>query len=256
MKVVILAGGFGTRLSEETAAKPKPMVEIGGLPILIHIMKLYSYYGCREFIICSGYRGWVIKEFFSNYYLHMSDLTFDMQTNSVQIHDNYAEPWKVTVVDTGLDTLTGGRVKRVQKYLGEQPFMLTYGDGLADINVKELLAFHQRQGKIATVTAVQPAGRFGSLEIGKGDQVLSFVEKPSGDRAWINGGFFVMQPEVFAFLPDDQCSLEREPLEKLARQGELAAYKHRGFWQPMDTLRDRNLLEDLWGSGRPPWRVW
>ncbi|MEN6349499.1 MAG: glucose-1-phosphate cytidylyltransferase [Syntrophomonas sp.] len=256
MKVVILAGGFGTRLSEETAAKPKPMVEIGGLPILIHIMKLYSYYGCREFIICSGYRGWVIKEFFSNYYLHMSDLTFDMQTNSVQIHDNFAEPWKVTVVDTGLDTLTGGRVKRVQKYLGEQPFMLTYGDGLADINVKELLAFHQRQGKIATVTAVQPAGRFGSLEIGKGDQVLSFVEKPSGDRAWINGGFFVMQPEVFAFLPDDQCSLEREPLEKLARQGELAAYKHRGFWQPMDTLRDRNLLEDLWGSGRPPWRVW
>lgn len=256
MKVVILAGGYGTRLSEETIIRPKPMVEVGGQPILWHILKLYSFYGFHDFIICVGYKGYTIKEYFANYFLHMSDLTFDMTNNSIKVHDNYAEPWKVTVVDTGLNTLTGGRVKRIQKYLEGQPFMLTYGDGLSNINIRELLAFHQRQGKVATVTAVQPSGRFGALVLNENNIVTSFQEKPVSDGTWINGGFFVMQPEIFDYLTDDQCSLEREPLEELSMNGQLTAYKHSGFWQPMDTLREKNLLEGLWNANQAPWKVW
>lgn len=256
MKVVILAGGFGTRLSEETVVKPKPMVEIGGMPILKHIMKIYSAYGFNEFIICLGYKGYVIKEYFYHYFLHMSDLTVNLTDNSINIHDNYAEPWKITMVDTGLNTLTGGRVKRIQGYVGDEPFMLTYGDGVADIDIKELLGFHYRQNKVATVTAVKPVGRFGSLLINENDQVISFIEKPVGDGAWINGGFFVLNPDFFKYLNDDRTSLEREPLEDLVRAGQLAAYKHCGFWQPMDTLRDRKLLEELWHTGHAPWKVW
>ncbi|MGS0765129.1 glucose-1-phosphate cytidylyltransferase [Syntrophomonas curvata] len=256
MKVVILAGGFGTRLSEETVVKPKPMVEIGGMPILKHVMKIYSAYGFNEFIICLGYKGYVIKEYFYHYFLYMSDLTVNLTDNSISIHDNYAEPWKITMVDTGLNTLTGGRVKRIQTYVGDEPFMLTYGDGVADIDIKELLGFHYRQNKAATVTAVKPAGRFGSLLINENDQVISFIEKPVGDGAWINGGFFVLNPDFFKYLKDDRTSLEREPLEALVRAGQLAAYKHCGFWQPMDTLRDRKLLEELWHTGHAPWKVW
>lgn len=256
MKVVILAGGYGTRLSEETVTRPKPMVEIGGQPILWHILKLYSACGFHEFIICVGYKGYTIKEYFANYFLHMSDLTFDMTNNSVEVHDNYAEPWKVTVVDTGLDTLTGGRVKRIQKYVADEPFMLTYGDGLSNVNIQELAAFHQQQGKIATVTAVQPSGRFGALVLNEQNGVTSFLEKPVGDGTWINGGFFVFQPEIFNYLDGDQCSLEREPLETIAAAGQMAAYKHTGFWQPMDTLREKNLLEGLWNANQAPWKVW
>lgn len=256
MKVVILAGGFGTRISEETHLKPKPMVEIGGKPILWHIMKIYSHHGFNEFVICLGYKGYVIKEYFSNYVLHMSDLTFDMKNNSIEIHQNYVEPWRVTLIDTGLETLTGGRVKRIEKYTEGKPFLLTYGDGVADINIKELVKFHQHHKKLVTVTAIQPVGRYGSLILNDQDQVQSFVEKPSGDGSWINGGFFVMQPEVFNYLKDDKTSLEREPLEALTKAGQLVAYKHRGFWQAMDTLRDKNLLEELWNTGRAPWRVW
>ncbi len=256
MKVVILAGGYGTRLSEETDLKPKPMVDIGGEPILLHIMKIFAHQGFNEFVICSGYKSYIIKEYFSNYYLHLSDLTLNLMDNSIEIHDSQAKPWKITIVDTGLNTLTGGRVKRIQKYVGDNPFMLTYGDGVADIVLKELVSFHQQHNKIATVTAVQPAGRFGSLQINDDDMVTSFIEKPDGDGTWINGGFFVMQPEFFDYLEGDNTSLEREPLEKLAQEGQLAAYKHRGFWQPMDTLRDKNRLEDLWNSGQAPWKVW
>ncbi|MEW6183464.1 MAG: glucose-1-phosphate cytidylyltransferase [Bacillota bacterium] len=256
MKVVILAGGFGTRLSEETTVKPKPMVEIGGKPILWHIMKIYSFYGFNEFIICLGYKGYVIKEYFSNYFLHMSDVTFDLKNNSMDVHSNHVEPWKVTLVDTGIETLTGGRVKRVQQYIGSETFMLTYGDGLADINIKKLVECHQLNKQLATITAVRPAGRFGALVLEDRGQVQSFVEKPSGDRSWINGGFFVLEPEVLQYLKDDKTSFEREPLEALVQDKQLMAYKHTGFWQPMDTLRDKNTLEDLWNSGSAPWKVW
>jgi len=256
MKVVILAGGYGTRLSEHTDLKPKPMVEIGGEPILLHIMKIFSYHGFNEFIICSGYKGYIIKEYFSNYYLHLSDLTFNLMDNSIEVHNSLPHPWKVTVVDTGLNTLTGGRVKRIQKYVDNTPFLLTYGDGVADIDLKELVNFHQQHNKIATVTAVQPAGRFGSLQIDENNLVTSFIEKPAGDGAWINGGFFVMQPQFFDYLEGNNTSLELDLLQKLAEKGQLAAYKHRKFWQPMDTLRDKNRLEELWNSGNAPWKVW
>jgi glucose-1-phosphate cytidylyltransferase len=256
MKVVILAGGFGTRLSEETHLKPKPMVEIGGKPILWHIMKIYSAYGFNEFIICLGYKGYVIKEFFANYFLYMADVTIDLGTNSIEVHNAKAEPWKVTLVDTGLYTQTGGRIKRIQSYVGNETFMLTYGDGVADVNIKKLVEFHKSHGKYATVTAVQPPGRFGGLIFNGGDQVLAFKEKPKGDGAWINGGFFVLEPKVFDYIKGDDTPWETEPLETLAKEGQLMAYKHTGFWQCMDTLRDKNYLEKLWNSGKAPWRVW
>ncbi|MCD6489606.1 MAG: glucose-1-phosphate cytidylyltransferase [Thermodesulfobacterium sp.] len=256
MKVVILAGGFGTRLSEETHLKPKPMVEIGGKPILWHIMKIYSAYGFNEFIICLGYKGYMIKEFFANYFLYMADVTIDLTNNNIEVHNAKAEPWKVTLVDTGLYTQTGGRIKRIQPYIGNETFMLTYGDGVADVNVKELLEFHERHGKYATVTAVQPPGRFGGLILNGGEKVLAFKEKPKGDGAWINGGFFVLEPEIFDYIEGDDTPWEREPLEALAKEGQLMAYKHRRFWQCMDTLRDKNYLEKLWNSGKAPWKVW
>jgi glucose-1-phosphate cytidylyltransferase len=256
MKVVILAGGLGTRISEETVVRPKPMVEIGGKPILWHIMKIYSHYGFHEFIICLGFKGYMIKEYFSNYFLHMSDVTFDMCNNSMQVHQQYAEPWKVTLVDTGIDTMTGGRVKRVAPYIGGETFMLTYGDGVADVNIEELVRFHKSKGKVATVTATQPAGRFGSLRIDSKDIVNAFQEKPAGDGSWINGGFFVLEPQILGRITGDATFFEKEPLEGVARDGQLVAYRHSGFWQPMDTLRDKNHLEDLWKSGKAPWKVW
>jgi len=256
MKVVILAGGLGTRLSEETDAKPKPMVEIGGRPILWHIMKIYSSQGFNEFIICLGYKGYVIKEYFHHYFLHQSDVTIDLSKNVIDFLSPKAEPWKVTLVDTGVNTLTGGRVKRIQSFVGDEPFMLTYGDGISDVDIGALVSFHQGQGKIATVTAVQPSGRFGSLDIDPSGVVSSFIEKPVGDNAWINGGFFVLQPKFFDYLAGDRTSLEKEPLDEIARMGQLAAYRHRGFWQPMDTLREKNLLEDLWVRGSAPWKTW
>ena len=255
MKVVILAGGFGTRLSEETDIKPKPMIEIGGKPILWHIMKIYSTYGFNDFVICLGYKGYVIKEYFANYFLHMSDVTIDLKNNQMEIHDVKAEPWKVTLVDTGLNTMTGGRIKRVQKYIGNDTFMLTYGDGVANINIKELLEFHKKHGKFATVTAVQPSGRFGALDL-KDSQVKAFKEKPKGDGAWINGGFFVLEPQVFDYINGDETIWEREPLEDLAKDEQLMAYKHTGFWKPMDTLRDKRELQVLWESGEAPWKIW
>jgi len=256
MKVVILAGGFGTRISEESDLKPKPLLEIGEKPILWHIMKIFSQHGFREFIICCGYKGYLLKEYFAQYFLHEADITFDFSNGSQRlIHSHTAEPWKVTLVNTGLNTMTGGRVKRIEKYLAGQPFMLTYGDGLATVNITDLVSFHRQHGKYATVTANQPLGRFGALNL-SGHKVESFAEKPRGDGAWVNAGFFVMQPEVFGYLAGDSTILEREPLENLARDGQLMAYKHEGFWQPMDTLRDKNLLEDLWQSGRPPWKIW
>ena len=256
MKVVILAGGFGTRLSEETHLKPKPMVEIGGKPILWHIMKVYSAYGFNDFIICLGYKGYVIKEYFANYFLHMADVTIDLNNNKIEVHSAKAEPWRVTLVDTGLNTMTGGRIKRIQKFIGDETFMLTYGDGVGDIDIKTLVEFHKKHGKYATVTAVQPSGRFGALELDEKDNVLSFREKPRGDGAWINGGFFVLEPAVFDYIEGDETVWEREPLENLAKDGQLVAYKHRGFWKCMDTLRDKNELEKLWQSGNPPWKVW
>lgn len=256
MKAVLLAGGLGTRISEETHLKPKPMIEIGGKPILWHIMKLYSAHGINEFIICCGYKGYVIKEYFANYFLHMSDVTFDMQQNEMQVHQRKAEPWRVTLVDTGEETLTGGRLKRVADYLkDEQAFCFTYGDGVANVNITELIDFHYQHGKQATVTAVQPPGRYGALEIHDG-QVKGFAEKPKGDGGWINGGFFVLSPQVLQTIHDDQTSWEGEPLTKLASEGELMSYQHAGFWQPMDTLREKNYLEDLWQSGKAPWKVW
>ncbi|SNB45026.1 glucose-1-phosphate cytidylyltransferase [Geobacter sp. DSM 9736] len=256
MKVVILAGGLGTRLSEETVLRPKPMVEIGGKPILWHIMKIYSYYGFNEFIVCLGFKGYVIKEYFSNYFLHMSDVTFDMANNSMTVHERYAEPWKVTLVDTGMDSMTGGRVKRIEPYINNETFMLTYGDGVADVDIPALLAFHKRQGRLATVTTTQPAGRFGALSLTSDNRVASFHEKPAGDGAWINGGFFVLEPGVMELIAGDSTVFEKEPLERLAAEGELAAFRHSGFWQPMDTLRDKTHLEDLWNSGTAPWKVW
>lgn len=256
MKVVILAGGLGTRLSEETEIKPKPMVAIGGKPILWHILKIYSSQGFNEFIICLGYKGYVIKEYFANYFLHMSDVTFDLANNRMEIHQNFAEPWRVTLVDTGLETMTGGRVKRIKDYVGDEPFMLTYGDGLADVDLATLLEVHRKSGKACTVTAAQPTGRFGALSLDEAGGVQSFLEKPLGDGGWINAGFFVMEPDVFDYLEGDGTVLEREPLESLAREGQMVAYRHRGFWQPMDTLRDKNLLEGLWGAGQAPWKLW
>ena len=256
MKVLILAGGQGSRLSEETTLKPKPMVEIGGKPILWHIMKIYSSYGYNEFIILCGYKGYMIKEYFAHYFLHMADMTIDMISNTITNHNNNAEPWKVTLIDTGLDTMTGGRIKRVQKYVGNEPFLLTYGDGVADINIKELVAFHNNHGKLITMTSVLPEGRFGALSIDNTNMVSSFQEKPKGDGSWINGGFFVCQPEVFNYLEGDKTIFEREPLEILANECELFTYKHHGFWKPMDTQRDKNQLEVLIENKKAPWIKW
>lgn len=255
MKAVILAGGFGTRLNEETHLKPKPMIEIGGKPILWHIMKTYSFYGINEFIICCGYKGYVIKEYFANYFLHMSDITFDMASNKMDVHQNSAEPWRVTLVDTGETTMTGGRLKKVRQYLGDEDFCFTYGDGVGAINIAELIAFHNAQGRLATLTAAQPPGRFGALNL-EGSRIVSFQEKPHGDGAWINGGFFVLSPKVIDYIEGDATIWERGPMERLAREGELSAFLHDGFWQPMDTQRDKQHLEELWHSGKAPWKVW
>jgi glucose-1-phosphate cytidylyltransferase len=255
MKVVILAGGLGSRISEETVVRPKPMVEIGGKPILWHIMKGYSAAGIHEFVVCCGYKGYMIKEYFANYFLHMSDVTFDMQNNAMEVHQKHVEPWRVTLVDTGEQTMTGGRLKRVRSYVEADDFCMTYGDGVSDIDIKELVRFHVRSGKLATITAVQPPGRFGTLDV-QGDMVRSFVEKPHGDGAWINGGFFVVEPSALEYIDGDQTSWESDALVRLARDGRLSAYKHTGFWQAMDTMRDKNQLEDLWLSGKAPWNVW
>ena len=256
MKVVILAGGLGTRIAEESAARPKPMIEIGGKPILWHIMKIYSYYGINDFIICCGYKGYLIKEYFANYFLHMSDVTFDMKNNSMEVHHKFAEPWKVTLVDTGENTMTGGRLKRVSDYIrNEESFCFTYGDGVSDINIAALVEFHKAQKMKATLTAVYPPGRFGALDI-TGHKVNTFKEKPKGDGGMINGGFFVLSPQVLSLIKDDSTIWEKEPLETLAIAGEISAYEHSGFWQPMDTLRDKNYLEGLWLSGIAPWKSW
>jgi glucose-1-phosphate cytidylyltransferase len=254
VKVVILAGGLGTRISEESHLKPKPMIEIGGKPILWHIMKIYSYYGLNEFVICLGYRGYMIKEYFANYFLHMSDVTFDMSKNQMEVHEQHAEPWRVTLVDTGPDTLTGGRLKRVQEYVADETFCFTYGDGVTDVNIGDLIDFHRSHGKPATVTAIQPPGRYGSLNV-EGNAVRGFQEKPAGDGSWVNGGFFVLEPSVLDLVDGDRSSWEAEPLQTLAAADNLRSYQHRGFWQAMDTLRDKTQLEDLWRSS-PPWKVW
>ena len=256
MKAVILAGGLGTRISEETSTRPKPMIEIGGMPILWHIMKMYSHYGINDFIVCCGYKGYVIKEYFANYFLHMSDVTFDMSKNSMEVHQRNAEPWKVTLVDTGDDTMTGGRLKRVADYvMDEEAFCMTYGDGVGDVNITELVAFHKAQNVKATLTATIPPGRFGAFDLA-GSKVNSFMEKPKGDGAMINGGFFVLSPKVIDYIADDKTAWEREPLERLAHEGNLAAFQHHGFWQPMDTLRDKVYLEELWQSCKAPWKKW
>ena len=255
MKVVILAGGLGTRISEETQVRPKPMVEIGGKPILWHIMKSYAVHGHTDFVICCGYKGYMIKEYFANYFLHVSDVTFDLAKNSMEVHQQAVEPWRVTLVDTGDASQTGGRLKRVERYVSDAPFCFTYGDGVADVDVTRLAEFHRRSGRLATVTAVRPPGRFGALSM-DGDRVTGFAEKPVGDGGWINGGFFVLEPGVFRYLQGDADIWEYEPLEGLARDGELGAYKHQGFWQPMDTLREKNMLEEMWASGKAPWKTW
>lgn len=255
MKTVILAGGFGTRISEESHLRPKPMIEIGGRPILWHIMKEYSHYGLHDFIVCAGYKQYVIKEFFADYFLHTSDVTFDLQNNSMEVHDNFAEPWKVTVVDTGLNTMTGGRVRRIQKYVAQEPFMLTYGDGVCDIDIKALLDFHKSHGKMVTMTAIQPEGRFGVLDT-VGDQVMAFREKSKGDTGWINGGYMVINPEIFELIEGDSTVFEREPLERAAAMGELMVYRHNGFWQCMDTLRDKEKLDKMIAEGNAPWIKW
>lgn len=260
MKVVILAGGFGTRISEESGLKPKPMVEIGGMPILWHIMKIYSHYGLNEFIICLGYKGYMIKEYFSNYFLHMSDVTFNLGNNSMEVHRKNSEPWKVTLVDTGENTMTGGRIKKIASYLNGEPFCLTYGDGVSDINIKELIDFHKAQKTLVTLTAVRQPSRFGVFAImGDGTKIERFREKPNGGRAgnhWINGGFFVVDPVAIEYIANDSTVWEKEPLEVLAKKGQLSAYKHEGFWQPMDNIRDKKVLEDLWVSPNPPWKSW
>lgn len=256
MKVVILAGGYGTRISEESYLKPKPMIEIGGMPILWHIMKEYSYYGHNEFIICCGYKQYVIKEYFANYYLHKSDITFDFTSeNQMTVHSNIAEPWKVTLVDTGLDTMTGGRIKRVKKYVGDEAFFMTYGDGVSDVNINDLLKFHKEQNKLATLTTVRPEGRFGIIDI-NGNCVEGFREKSQNDTGWINAGYMVLEPKIFDYLKDDSTVFEREPLEKLAKEENLVAYKHPGFWQCMDTQRDKALLERLLAENNAPWKKW
>ncbi|MFP7298720.1 glucose-1-phosphate cytidylyltransferase [Neobacillus niacini] len=258
MKVVILAGGFGTRLSEETILKPKPLVEIGNMPILWHIMKIYSSYGFNEFIICLGYKGRMIKEYFMNYSLSQADVTIDLskETQSFVIEKNFIEPWKITFVETGLETMTGGRVKRIQPYIGNQTFMLTYGDGLSNVDILALVEFHKSHRKMATLTAVQPEGRFGSLEIDANNTINNFIEKPQGDGNWVNGGFFVLEPSVFDYIDGDQSVFETDVLPKIAKGNQLVAHKHRGFWKPMDSLNDRKQLESLWNTGNPPWKVW
>jgi glucose-1-phosphate cytidylyltransferase len=256
MKVVILAGGFGTRLSEETVLKPKPMVEIGEMPILWHIMKIYSSYGYNDFVICLGYKGYVIKEYFTNYFLHQSNLTIDLRNNTTTIHDSHAEPWTISLIDTGIGTMTGGRIKRIQPYIGNEAFMLTYGDGVGNIDISELVEYHKKNKKYCTVTAVQPSGRFGALHIGQNDLVSSFKEKPKGDSSWINGGFFVCEPEVFDYIDGDSTVWERAPMENLSHENQMVAYKHSGFWRPMDTLRDKQDLEKAWDINQAEWKVW
>jgi glucose-1-phosphate cytidylyltransferase len=257
MKAVILAGGYGTRLSEETGVKPKPMVEIGDKPVLWHIMKIYSAHGINDFIICLGYKGYMIKQYFANYSLHMSDVTFDLRKNDMNVHQNGTEPWKVTLVDTGEKTMTGGRLKRVRDYIGDETFCMTYGDGVTDLNIEELIQFHKKQGALATLTAVQPPGRFGAFSMERDQhKIMSFKEKPQGDGAWINGGFFVLEPKVINYIEGDATVWEQEPMEGLARDGYLLAYKYKGYWQNMDTLRDKNVLEDLWNDGKAPWKLW
>ncbi len=256
MKVVILAGGVGTRLSEETSVIPKPMVEVGGKPILWHIMKIYSHFGFNDFIVCLGYKGYIIKEYFSHYFLHNSDVTIDMKKNKVSVHSTTSEPWKITLVDTGLETITGGRIKRIKKYIGKESFLMTYGDGVGRIDIRELVRFHRKHKKMATVTAVQPLGRFGSLDIGRSSKVSSFLEKPQGDNNWINAGFFVLEAGIFDYIKGDSTHWEKEPLENLAKSDQLVAYKHTGFWKPMDTLRDKLELERLWDANKAPWKMW
>ncbi|QES89203.1 glucose-1-phosphate cytidylyltransferase [Rhizosphaericola mali] len=257
MKVVILAGGLGTRLSEETGVRPKPMVEIGGMPILWHIMKIYSQYGFNDFVICLGYKGHVIKEYFANYFLYKSDVTIDLEKNSIYTHGTNAEPWRITLVDTGDDSMTGGRIKRIEPYVNGEPFFLTYGDGVANIDVKSLLEFHQKNAATCTVTAVQPTGRFGALNIQEDNKVYAFAEKPKGDGIWINGGYFVCQPEIFNYIQEGDATIwERAPLENLASENQMAAYKHNGFWRPMDTLKDKMDLNELWNEGKAPWKIW
>jgi glucose-1-phosphate cytidylyltransferase len=257
MKAVILAGGLGTRLSEETSIKPKPMVEVGGQPILWHIMKIYSAHGINDFIICCGYKGYVIKEYFANYFLRMSDVTFDMCANRMDVHAGNAEPWRVTLVDTGENTLTGGRLKRVREHIGNETFCFTYGDGVSNVNITELLKFHQEQATLATLTAVQPPGRFGAIALGQEqNRITTFHEKPEGDGAYINGGYFVLEPEVIDYIADDSTTWEQEPLQKLAHSDQLSAFKHNGFWQPMDTLKDKQYLEKLWQKNEAPWKIW
>ena len=255
MKAVILAGGLGTRISEESHLRPKPMIEIGGKPVLWHIMKMYSTHGVNDFVICLGYKGYMIKEYFSNYFLHTSDVTIDIGNNSIEVHQNSAEPWRVTLLDTGVDTMTGGRLKRARDHLGDEDFCFTYGDGVSDVNITELIAFHERQDVLATVTAIQLPGRFGALKIDN-CSVLGFEEKPQGDSVWINGGFFVLSPKVLEYIDGDETVWEREPLEQLATQGQLSAFSHRGFWLPMDTTRDKTRLEELWEAGHAPWKMW
>jgi glucose-1-phosphate cytidylyltransferase len=256
MKVILLAGGLGTRLSEETSVKPKPMVEIGGMPILWHIMKCYSAHGFNDFVVCLGYKGYLIKEYFANYFLHKSDVTINLKDNSVKVHDTFAEPWNITLVDTGIQSMTGGRIKRVKHHIGNERFLLTYGDGVGDIDINQLVAFHEVQQKLCTVTAVQPSGRFGAINIGEGEQVDSFMEKPKGDGSWINGGFFVCEPQVFDYIEGDATIWEKEPMERLAAEGQMAAFKHSGFWKPMDTLRDKQELENDWQSNQAKWKTW
>lgn len=256
MKVVILAGGYGTRLGELTDIRPKPMVEIGGKPILWHIMKIYSAHGFNEFVILLGYKGYIIKEFFANYFIHQSDVTISLQDNKVEVHDNFSEPWKVTLIDTGKETMTGGRIKRAQKFVGNEPFLCTYGDGVSNVDITALVDYHKNHGKLITMTAIQPEGRYGALDFGQNDIIHSFLEKPKGDGSWINGGFFVCQPEVFDYIAGDPTTFEKEPIETLAKEGQLMGFKHHGFWQCMDTLRDKNKLEELWNSPTPPWKNW
>lgn len=259
MKVVILAGGLGTRISEETDLKPKPMIEIGGKPILWHIMKIYSHYGFNDFIICCGYKGYMIKEYFANYFLHQADVTIDLAKNDYQIHQSKAEPWKITLVDTGLNTMTGGRIKRIQPYLNNEPFFMTYGDGVGDINIKELLEFHHLHKKLATVTVVQPSGKFGAITFDKkeSDKVFAFQEKPKGDGSWVNGGFFILEPGIFEYIrEEDKTIWEKSPLESLAKDGQLVAFKHHGYWKPMDTLRDKTELEEAWQNSAAKWKIW
>jgi len=255
MKAVILAGGLGTRISEETGSRPKPMVEVGGKPLLWHLMKIYTAHGICDFVVCVGHKGYVVKEYFANYFLHTSDVTFDVRRNSMEVHQRKAEPWRVTVVDTGENTMTGGRLKRVRPYLSRGTFCMTYGDGLGNVDIRGAISFHRRSRKLATVTAVQPPGRFGAISIARG-RVTRFVEKPHGDSGWINGGFFVLEPAALDFVAGDDTIWEKEPMRKLAQAGQMAAFLHHGFWQPMDTLREKQLLEDLWRTGRAPWKLW